>query len=212
MAYTVVSISTTDGAMGEVVGPRVAEGLGFRLVNEQIVAEAAQEAGIQAHVMADVEQRRSVVDRVIHELLGAKGGGVPRGVTAPGAAESAPSSDSLRGVIRSVIEDIASRGKAVIVTHAASYALATRSDVLRVLVTAAPATRRARVMAARKIGEREADKLVARGDANRADYLKRFYDVAAELPTHYDLVLNTDRLSVDQAVDIVVRTAGAAAS
>lgn len=193
--------------MGEEIGPLVATGLGFRLVDEQIVAQAAEEAGIQAHVVAEVEVRRSVIDRVIHELLSPKATGVAHGFTAPKAVEPAPRIDSLRGLIRSVIEDIAGRGRAVIVSHAASHALAGRSDALRVLITAGADTRRARLKAARGVSDKEAEKLVARGDANRADYIKRFYQVAAELLTHYDIVLNTDRLAVDEAVEIIVRAA-----
>jgi hypothetical protein len=34
-------------------------------------------------------------------------------------------------------------------------------------------------------------------------YLRRFYDVKDELPTQYDLVLNTDFLSADQAVQLI---------
>jgi cytidylate kinase len=123
------------------------------------------------------------------------------------AAEPAPSVDSLRGLIRSVIEDFADRGDAVLVSHAASHALADRPDALRVLITAGSQTRRARVTAGRNVSEKDADKLIARGDANRADYIKRFYDVAAEQPTHYDIVLNTDRLGVEQAVDLIVQVA-----
>jgi cytidylate kinase len=44
-------------------------------------------------------------------------------------------------------------------------------------------------------------------DAARADYLKRFYGVAHELPTHYDLVVNTDRLSSDQAASLLAHAA-----
>lgn len=201
-------ISAADGAMGEQIGPRVAGELGFRLVNEQIVADAAEQAGIQAHVMANLEQRRSVVDRVIHELLGrAAPGGVAHGLATPAAVEPDPSPESLRGLIRNVIEAIAADGDAVIVSHAASHALATQADTLRVLITAGPDTRAARIRAAGDVSEKEAAKRVARGDANRADYIKRFYGVSPELPTHYDIVLNSDRLSVEQAVDIIVRTA-----
>lgn len=42
------------------------------------------------------------------------------------------------------------------------------------------------------------------GDAGRADYLKRFYGVGGELPTHYDLVLNTDRLDAETAAELVL--------
>ena len=40
-------------------------------------------------------------------------------------------------------------------------------------------------------------------DAGRADYLKRFYGISEELPTHYDLVVNTDAVSVEQAAELI---------
>ena len=44
-------------------------------------------------------------------------------------------------------------------------------------------------------------------DAGRRDYLKRFYKIDEELPTHYDLIVNTDVLSVEQAADLISRAA-----
>ncbi len=46
-------------------------------------------------------------------------------------------------------------------------------------------------------------------DRARADYFKRFYRISHEGPTHYDLVINTDALSIDQVVDVIVSAAGA---
>lgn len=211
MAYAIICISAADGAAGEEIGPLVARALGFRLVDEQIVARAAEEAGVESHVMADVEQRRSAIARVLRELpaAAAASAGSLGGMAPPVVTDSTPVGH-LRGLIRSVIEEIADHGEAVILSHAASHALAAHPGTLRVLVTAAPDTRRARMQAARGVTPKEAAKLVARGDANRADYIKRFYGVAAELPTHYDIVLNRDRLSVEQAVQIVVRAASTA--
>jgi cytidylate kinase len=208
MASKVVCISATDGSGGEEVGARVAEALGFRLVNEEIVGQAADRADIPPNVIADVEQRRSVVSRVIGELLGAsRDSAAVHGFMVPPVIDSTPTEEDMRGVIRGVIDDIAERGEAVIVSHAASHALAHRSDTLRVLVTAGPDTRRDRICKAGNLRAKDADKSVARGDANRADYIKRFYGISQELPTHFDLVINSDRLSVGQAVDLIVQTA-----
>jgi cytidylate kinase len=44
-------------------------------------------------------------------------------------------------------------------------------------------------------------------DQARADYFRAFYGVGRELPTHYDLVVNTDVLGPDQAAEIVVYAA-----
>ena len=110
-------------------------------------------------------------------------------------------------MIRNVLWESAEAGDAVIVAHAASLALAARADVLRVLITASPETRARRLAEAQEIGEAEAEKLVARGDANRADYLKRFYGISRELPTHYDIVLNTDRVAPEEAAALIVSAA-----
>jgi hypothetical protein len=44
-------------------------------------------------------------------------------------------------------------------------------------------------------------------DAGRADYFLRFYRIERELPTHYDLVINTDVLTAEEASDIVIAAA-----
>ena len=59
------------------------------------------------------------------------------------------------------------------------------------------------------MSEADATRSVDEADAARADYLKRFYGIKHELPTQYDLVLNTDRLGTDDAVALVTRAAGA---
>ena len=115
---------------------------------------------------------------------------------------------SCRGLIRSIIEEVADAGNAVIVSHAASMALGQREDVLRVLVTASTQVREQRLAAALGIDEKEAAQTVKRSDAGRADYIKRFYGISAELPTHYDLVINTDQLSPEDAAQLIVQAAG----
>jgi hypothetical protein len=207
VGYRVVAISPTDGSAGEALGPIVAHKLGFRLINEQVVARVAWEAGVSPEVVADVERRKSVVARVLGGL-----GNVAPAATAglsgfPFVDDPAPRRDALRGLIRSVLWESAEAGDAVIVAHAASLALATRADVLRVFITASAETRARRLAEAQKVGEAEAEKLVARGDGNRADYLKRFYGVSTELPTHYDIVLNTDRVAPEDAAALILTAA-----
>lgn len=180
----------------------VAKRLGFRLVDEEIVLRAAAEAGVEPGVVADAETRRSFMERAL-DALGSTDISSVGGFVVPETAVS----DELRDLIRSAIEETAERGRAVIVSHAASHALASRPDVLRVLVTASSSIRRARVASERDLDEKDAARAVDRSDAARADYLKRFYGAKSELPTQYDIVVNTDRLSPDEAVSLVALAA-----
>jgi hypothetical protein len=210
VGYRVVAISPTDGSAGEQLGPIVARELGFQLVNEQIVAHAAREAGVSPKAVADVERRQSLVARLLDGLgeVAPAGAAGYAGFTAI-TEDPGPDRDALRGLIRSVLWERAERGNAVIVAHAASLALATHPDVLRALITASPETRARRLAEARNIAQAEAKKLIARGDANRADYLKRFYGASTELPTHYDIVLNTDRIAPEDAAALILTAARA---
>jgi cytidylate kinase len=202
-------MSACDGAAGEDIAPLVADRLGYHIVGEQVIARAAAEAGVAAHVAAEVEQRRSLAARLLDPVtLAGLGMGMSglTGLPAIDLDDLAPSADRLRALIRSAIEDIASEGNVVIVAHAASFALGARPGTLRVFVTASLETRRQRAASARLVNAADAEQLVARGDRNRADYLKRFYRVA-EQPIHYDLVINTDTLTADEAADLIAQAA-----
>jgi cytidylate kinase len=199
VACRVVCISHATGAGGEEVGRLVAERLGFLYVDDEIVARAAAKGGIGPDEIADAERRKSLVARLLDAL--AQGGGEGWTVSAVGIPPTAGQelgSEDLRTLIREAIEQTAARGNVVIVAHAASQVVPRGPETLRVLVTASPGTR------AERLGD-EGARTVKEEDAARRDYLKRFYGVDEESPTHYDLVINTDVLSVEQAADIVSR-------
>jgi cytidylate kinase len=207
MASTVICISHATGAGGADLGRLVADRLGFRLVDEEIVTRAAEKQNLSVDDLADVERRKSLLHRILSEVAS----GVVAGSTAEAmimyTLEPQPDKNSLRAQIRQSINETADEGKVVIVSHAASYALADRLNILRVLVTASPETRARRLVEASKYDEKQATKAIAESDAGRADYLKRFYGVSKESPTNYDLVINTDRLPSDQWTGIVADAA-----
>jgi len=203
----VVCISHAAGAGGEEVGRLVAERLGFLYVNEEIVARAAAKGGIDAADVADEERRKSLAARALNAIAQGGGEAWALGASGPLSSSEEPDSEDVRSLIRETIEQTAARGKAVIVAHAASYAIGRGDAVLRVLVTASPDTRATRVADAEGLDLAGAARAVKESDAGRADYLKRFYDVREESPTHYDLVLNTDALSIKQAAELISRAA-----
>jgi cytidylate kinase len=206
MARRVVCIARVSGTGGRDVATAVADALGYRVVDEEILVGAAEREGITVEELADVERRTGVIDRLLESLAHAGGAG---GYTAVGDMMAwqvgARDSGSLRELIQTSIHETAARGEVVIVSHAASYALVDRRDVLRVLVTASPEMRAARLADERGLNDKAARKAVDEDDAGRAQYLKRFYTVGQEQPWHYDLVVNTDHLTTEEVVAVLVR-------
>jgi len=194
----VVCISHATGAGGGDVGRAVAERLGFQYVDSEVISEAAEWAELDPALVADAERRKPFV----HRILGGWGGGGGERLPTGERSRILPGDAELRALIQAVLRRFADRGSVVIVAHAASFALA-GGDVLRVFVTASPGTRAARVAEASGTAEADGERQIRTEDEARADYLKRFYGVERELPTHYDLVINTDVLTTDEATELI---------
>ena len=213
MAARVVCISRTHAALGEEIGGLVAEQLSFQYVDEQVIERAARLAQVDPKVVAAVEQRRPLLQALLAKLAAARGlvGSAALAPVIPvfdGVPEHGgqrAQADDLRLLIGAAIHEIANNGRAVIVAHAASMTLATRDDVLRVLVTASAETRARRLVAAQGVPLEAATAAVATSDRTRRDYFRRFHDIPQELPTHYDLVVNTDVTTPEQAAEVITR-------
>jgi len=199
MGYRAIALSQVYGAGAESIGHDVARKLGFGYLNEAIVAQVAKDQGIDPATVIEAERRKSFSTRVLE-------------MAARGAYHAAPDAalyavdetDTLLSLIRDAVRAAADRGSVVLVAHAACYACADRSDVLRVGVTAPLSTRAARVASALGVSDKEAAKSLRRSDAARASYLKRVHGVGEESPTDYDVVINTEQLTPDAAVGLIL--------
>jgi cytidylate kinase len=196
-----ICISHATGAGGATVGRAVAEQLGFRYVDDEVISEAAEWAELDPAFVADAERRKPFIARLLGSAA-EKGSAAPR-LTSADSARALPTDADVRRLITAAVTSVAREGSVVIVAHAASFAVA-GAEVLRVLVTASPETRVRRIAADRGTDEEKAERQLKAEDAGRADYLRRFYGIEQELPTHFDLVVNMDTLTPTDAADIII--------
>jgi cytidylate kinase len=207
----VVTMAMSDGALAEEIGQRVADQMGFRYINDEIIGLAASKANVTPGEVDRVEHTKLLADRIVDALSTMSLGFA--GEAAIGTVyELLPLQDQsalYRNMIRDVLRELGTTGNVVIGAHAASIQLAGLDGLLRVFITASPEVRMERVGRAAGILPEDAKKRVEHGDNERAAYFRRFYDLQRELPTHYDLVINTDRLSPDAATQIIVSAAEA---
>jgi cytidylate kinase len=197
MGYRAIALSQVYGSGAESIGRAVARQLGFGYLNEAIVAQVASDYGVDPAIVSEAEQRKSFFSR----LAEMAGRGAPEVMQETSLFDE---TDTLLWLIRDAVRDAADRGNVVLVAHGACYACSGRSDVLRVWVTAPPSVRASRVASALGVSDKEAAKSVRQQDAARASYLKRVYGVGEESNTDYDVVINTERLTKDAAVGLIL--------
>ncbi len=183
----VVAIAREIGTAGTQVGLAVARALGCAFVDREIIVEAARRYEVAAERLVDLDERAPSFwqrfDRERRRLL---------------------------VFIRAALLDRLASGACVVTGRLAPLLLRDVAPVLLVRVTAPLDVRVRRVMA-----ETRADEAAAR--AQIAAYERELAAQARSLleledwrdPTHYALVVNTARLSVEECAGLIVRAADA---
>jgi cytidylate kinase len=203
MTCTVLTISRTLAAGGEEIGFTAAMELGFRYADEEIIVRAAGTAGVSPQTVAAIEHTPGLVTRILEAMARTPPDPEGLGYTAMIGESRA----DFQGLIERVIRETAAQGSVVIVAHAASVPLTGMNGLLRSFITAPRDARIARLVRDAGMAEAQARKATEESDRQRREYLRRFYDVREELPTHYDLVLNTDVLTVPAAAQLLIAAA-----
>lgn len=202
MTCTVITVSRTLAAGGEEIAFTTAMELGFRYADEEIIVRAAETAGVSPETVAETEHTPGLLTRILEAM--ARTPSDPEG--AGTVALIAEFRADYQGLIERVIRETAREGRVVIVAHAASVPLTGMKGLLRSFVTAPREARIARLVRD-AMSEAAARKATEESDRQRREYLRRFYDVREELPTQYDLVLNTDVLTIPAAAQLLVAAA-----
>jgi cytidylate kinase len=200
----VITISRMYGSGGSEVAQRVAGALGWSLVDNDIIDAIAERSGLtRAEVSAQDERVPSLVERLASALSLGSPEMLPPVPTGPVETTE----ERVIAVTQRVIEEAVQAGPAVFVGRGAQCLLAEREDTLHVFCYAPRAALRKYAMDTFKVGQDEADKMVAEQNKQREQYVRRHWNRNWLAHENYHLCLNTAWLGLDGAAALVVDTA-----
>ncbi len=220
---TIVTLSRQLGSGGDEIAGRVAEALGLRVIDKATIYRSAHEAGVPQMALQEMgyEGRRSLVERILDAVKATPAMTVGPGVVRSGTAGPIPVSfggvlsptmtpmstaiEEYVRIVNMVIHDLAREGNVLVVGQGGQVLLRDEPDTLHVQIVASFDRRVERVMAREGLERREAVRRVRDSDQARTDYLQRYHGVNWLDPHLYDVVINTDRISVESATDLIVR-------
>jgi len=198
-----ITISREYGAGGAEVARLVAEALGWRLVDNELLDRIAARAGLSPDDVKDREERvPGFVERLARTLVAA----TPELFPPPQAEGTVPKLQEidLVRITESVVAEVASEGRVVLVGRAAVAVLASERDALHVRLVAPKEFRINAVANRLGIAPGEAEKILEETDRARARYHRQYYQRDSRDPVGYHMVLNTAALGVDGAARLVV--------
>lgn len=234
----VITLSRQRGSLGSYIALEVAQRLGLRYLDREIIDSVAREAGVPAEKVEAIEGRAGRLARVLY-LLGARpklpavasaslreqaafearvgalmeGEGLSREAAiarleSSGGLEYTTRLDYL-DLVSSIILEYAARGDVIIVGRGGQVLLRGRPGVLHVQVMARFETRVYNIIEREGVKWREAAHRVRLADEQRAGYMRRFYNVDWLDSGLYDLVISTDQIPCDVAAEMIIRAARA---
>src|SRR5208337_3202565 len=115
--------------------------------------------------------------------------------------------DCVREVVQKILPDIVEAGNCVIVGRGSAYYLGSRPDAFHVFIYA-PFQEKVRRLQSRGKSEKEAIELAETVDRDRADFIKRYFDVDWPGRHCFHLMVNSgmgDEVAVEIILDAVAR-------
>jgi cytidylate kinase len=197
-----ITISREFGAGGSSVAHVVAERLGWRLVDNQLVDEIARRAGLTA---AQVEERVERGPTFVERIARAFAAATPEFLTSPAAQPPEAEEERLQRITEQVVAE-AAENHAVLVGRAAVAVIGQREGALHIKLVGSLAYRTQVIADRLGISPEEAARQIRDVDAHRAEYHRRWYQRDWNDARNYHIVINVGWLGLERAADVIVET------
>ncbi len=203
---SVVTVSRMFGSGGSEVAARVASALGFALLDNAFVDRVA--AGLGAS-REEVEEREERLPSLAERLADTLALGSPEIVPAAMHGDLPFTEERMLEVTRRVVEEAVAAGPVVLVGRGAQAYLAPREDALHVFCCGPVDALARRIAERERIDLAAATKRVEETNARRDHYVRRHWHREWRSPAQYDLCVNTARLGIEGAADLIAQAARA---
>lgn len=201
----VITINRELGSGGRTIGRKLAEKLGVKFLDKALVEGLVDTLGLSVE---EIEKRKGRKQNWLTELLESMAAIQP--TPRPFVPDLQPISylvttNDIFEVESRLLRDIASQESCVIMGRSGFFILKDLPNKTSIFITASPEHRISRVMARQGLGRADAEKAIKAVDEGRENYTKHYSGTSRYDTRNYDLVLNVDGLSEDQAVDIILK-------
>lgn len=194
---TIITISRQYGSGGREIGRKLAEQLGVPFYDNEIISRAAKETGFSEAAFETVE------DKATNSLLYSIAMGM-NVFTNQDAGFAGLSLDERIFLAQSnVIRKVAEEGGCVIVGRCADYILKDYENVVNIFIRANLDFRIKRSIQVDQLDESKAGEIVSKKDKSRGNYYRYHAGERWDNLMNYDLVLRSDLVGIDKAVECI---------
>ena len=195
--HTIITIGRQFGSGGKEIGLKVAEHLGIKCYDNELLSIAAKESGLCEEVFKahDEKPTNSFLYSLVMDTYH------PYGTS---GMLDVPLSQKIFLAQFDTIKKIARQVSCVFVGRCADYALQDDFNIISVFITSDLETKTKRICERLNVTPSKAKELIIKTDKKRASYYNYYTNKKWGNTNSYDLCINSGRLGIDNSVELIL--------
>lgn len=186
----VITLTREYGSGGRYIGKLVAQKLGIKLYDKEFIIEVAEKTGLSEQYIKENEQKRNSLD-----------------ILNNGYYSDLSNSDELFVKESQLIKEVSDREPCIIVGRCADQILKDNKNVLKVFIYSDMKNKIDRAVKYYGMDKKKAEKEIIRIDKLRENHYKYYTDKKWKDFSNYDICINSDKVGVEKAADLIVEMA-----
>ena len=207
----VITISREVGSGGRTIGRKLAEKLGVRFSDKELVDALQKKLNL---TVDSIEELKGKKKRWLDDFIQMVAPVPMSGMLVDGDSDYISEynlSLSVNDVFeaeKEILNGIADEGSCVIAGRSGFFVLKGRPNKVDILITASREKRIARIMDKQNLPRQKAEEVIDSVDKARDNYVKRYTGQSRYDARNYHIVLNMDYITEDQAVAMILSYLG----
>ena len=192
-AAPVITFSREPGSGGRNIAETLAKKLSFDIFHQELIHQIAESAHVHHQLLDTVDEKgmnalEEWISSLVNELFLVN--------------ENRLMPDKYLKHLMKLVGIIGKHGGAVLVGRGSNFILPPERR-LRLRVIASLQVRIENVAEEYKVSQKEAKRRIIRTESERRAFIRKYFNADIDDPSNYDLVINTDILTVDAAVSAI---------
>jgi cytidylate kinase len=196
----VITVNREVGTGGRTVGRKLAEKLCVKYCDKAIVDGLTHKFGLNIQRIEEIKAQKKSWWNDINNYYNT----LVNSTSQPMEAEVKLDNASMFETEKHILQEIATQTSCVIAGRTGFMIFREWPNHLNIFIQASMEHRVQRVMRRQNVSEKEAREIIAKLDASRETYIKKYEDTSRYDTRNYQLVISMDDLSEDDAVDVIM--------
>ncbi len=194
----IITISREFGSGGRTLGRIIAKKLGYRFLDDIIIHEISKKAKVSKKWVKSLE------DDAGGKLPRLFSGLVNKDYLERICEDKGYIDEKIYGkLLKEVVLNFAEEGNVVLMGRGGQFILKDFKDTCHILLIAANEDKVKFMQKHYQLSSSKAEKAITLGEKKRVNFYKKFRRRGYDNATHYDLVINTSRVTIEKARDLV---------